>query len=400
MLAPLALADAVEQLRAGTSDPVEQDESLMTYAPKLLRAHGVIDWNMPAIQVARKIRAYHSWPGTFTTYPSVKSGGDKQLKIFPPIDCFPRLKKPVEAVPGMGSKEATHYFNILKESAESAAASAAEAKQAASSFEAVAIIGDEEGEMVTLSDASELPLVGLKIFGKTTQDGTPTPGAPIEMVSAGDGGSITVFVTDGTEENKQTVVVQPPNGICGLPVSSGGNYTDVNGQQWLCDEIDLAKGVHIHQVHLWKPTEDAKIEALSVLGNYTRTAINIKAYYPYRGSCDLCTHLQMEQDYYSDNAHFYCADGYLYLFLPVSCGTKKEEVKAWLIENNLSVLYELKEPYETELDAVYTAPHTNKLNTTIYNDAGTGMKVSYVADTKAYIDNKFSELAAAIVNNT
>lgn len=101
MLAPLALADAVEQLRAGTSDPMEQDESLMTYAPKLLRAHGVIDWNMPAIQVARKIRAYHSWPGTFTTYPSVKSGGDKQLKIFPPIDCFPRLKKPVEAVPGM-----------------------------------------------------------------------------------------------------------------------------------------------------------------------------------------------------------------------------------------------------------------------------------------------------------
>ena len=101
MLAPLALADAVEQLRAGTSDPVEQDESLMTYAPKLLRAHGVIDWDMPAIQVARKIRAYHSWPGTFTTYPSVKSGGDKQLKIFPPIDCFPRLKKPVEAVPGM-----------------------------------------------------------------------------------------------------------------------------------------------------------------------------------------------------------------------------------------------------------------------------------------------------------
>lgn len=101
MLAPLALADAVEQLRAGTSEPREQDESLMTYAPKLLRAHGVIDWDMPAIQVARKIRAYHSWPGTFTTYPSVKSGGDKQLKIFPPIDCFPRLKKPVEAVPGM-----------------------------------------------------------------------------------------------------------------------------------------------------------------------------------------------------------------------------------------------------------------------------------------------------------
>ena len=101
MLAPDALAEAIEMLRNGTVDPQEQDESVMTYAPKLLRVHGHIDWTEPAIQVSRKIRAYHSWPGTFTTYPSVKSGGDKQLKIFPPIDCYPRMKKPVDAVPGM-----------------------------------------------------------------------------------------------------------------------------------------------------------------------------------------------------------------------------------------------------------------------------------------------------------
>ena len=101
MLAPSALSEAIEMLRNGSVDPQEQDESVMTYAPKLLRAHGHIDWSEPAVQVSRKIRAYHSWPGTFTTYPSVKSGADKQLKIFPPIDCFPRLKKPVDAVPGM-----------------------------------------------------------------------------------------------------------------------------------------------------------------------------------------------------------------------------------------------------------------------------------------------------------
>ncbi len=100
-LAPVALADAIQQLRDGTADPLEQDESLMTYAPKLLRAHGQIDWHQPAMQVARKIRAYHSWPGTFTTYPSVKSGGDKPLKIFPPVDLYSYYKKPVDAVPGM-----------------------------------------------------------------------------------------------------------------------------------------------------------------------------------------------------------------------------------------------------------------------------------------------------------
>lgn len=101
LLAPSVVMEAIEGLRQGTAERTEQDESLMTYAPKLLRHHGRIDWHEPAMQVARKIRAYHSWPGTFTTYPSVKSGDDKPLKIFPPIDLYSYYKKPVDAVPGM-----------------------------------------------------------------------------------------------------------------------------------------------------------------------------------------------------------------------------------------------------------------------------------------------------------
>ncbi len=99
-LAPLALIDAVTCLVEGTDDRREQDENLMTYAPKLLRAHGRIDWTQPAFQVARKIRAYHTWPGTFTLYPSVKSGGDKTLKIYPPVEVFSRYRKAVGTVPG------------------------------------------------------------------------------------------------------------------------------------------------------------------------------------------------------------------------------------------------------------------------------------------------------------
>ncbi len=100
-MAPAALMQAMADLESGCAQRREQDESLMTYAPKLLRADGLIDWNQPAFQVARKIRAYHSWPGTFTLYPSVKTGGDKPLKIFPPVDMFSHYKKPVDAVPGM-----------------------------------------------------------------------------------------------------------------------------------------------------------------------------------------------------------------------------------------------------------------------------------------------------------
>ncbi len=99
-MAPAALMEAIEVLANGSCDAREQDESLMTYAPKLLRADGRIDWSQPSFQVARKIRAYHSWPGTFTLYPSVKSGGDKMLKIYPPVEVFSRYRKPVGTVPG------------------------------------------------------------------------------------------------------------------------------------------------------------------------------------------------------------------------------------------------------------------------------------------------------------
>lgn len=100
-LAPEALMEAIDILKDGMDMREEQDENLMTYAPKLLRAHGQIDWNQPALQVARKIRAYHPWPGTYTIYPSVHSGQDKMLKIFPPIDMFLNVRKPSDAVPGM-----------------------------------------------------------------------------------------------------------------------------------------------------------------------------------------------------------------------------------------------------------------------------------------------------------
>lgn len=100
-LAPEALMEAISQLEEGVDMREKQDENLMTYAPKLLRAHGQIDWTQPALQISRKIRAYHSWPGTFTIYPSVKSGQDKTLKIYPPVDLFSHIRKPADAVPGM-----------------------------------------------------------------------------------------------------------------------------------------------------------------------------------------------------------------------------------------------------------------------------------------------------------
>lgn len=46
----------------------------------------------------------------------------------------------------------------------------------------------------------------------------------------------------------QTLTINTPNGLCGIPVDTGGNYTDSTGQQWICDEIDFERGVYIQKI--------------------------------------------------------------------------------------------------------------------------------------------------------
>jgi hypothetical protein len=57
--------------------------------------------------------------------------------------------------------------------------------------------------------------------------------------------------TEATEYEpyrEQLLVLQTPNGLPGIPVTSGGNYTDPTGQQWVCDEVDLERGVKVQRV--------------------------------------------------------------------------------------------------------------------------------------------------------
>ena len=243
------------------------------------------------------------------------------------------------------------------------------------------LIGTETGNPLSVDDAFAAPLCGLTVYGKSTQDGTPTPDAPVPIVSAGDGGSVAVKVTgknliqpyekdtqiakngvtmdynvasqlvhvygtatgiadifDARQEiplsvklnvtmsitvragkipdgviiqysdfvtlglsctgskpydtgafsrpeapghlkfamnipkgatvdftiavqlelgsiattyapyREQLLTLPTPNGLPGIPVTSGGNYTDQSGQQWVCDEVDLERGVKVQRV--------------------------------------------------------------------------------------------------------------------------------------------------------
>jgi methionyl-tRNA formyltransferase len=69
------LVEFLPRFLAGEITPTPQDNDLSTYAPMLKKSDGRLDFEQPAEQLARQIRAYHPWPGSFTTWK------DKPLKI-------------------------------------------------------------------------------------------------------------------------------------------------------------------------------------------------------------------------------------------------------------------------------------------------------------------------------
>ncbi len=62
-LAPSVLAEALKRIGAGCAPRIKQDAARATYAPKLVRDSGRVDWRCSAPEIARHVRAFHPWPG-------------------------------------------------------------------------------------------------------------------------------------------------------------------------------------------------------------------------------------------------------------------------------------------------------------------------------------------------
>lgn len=67
-----AIVQALALIEAGASIPVAQDDALSTYAPKIEREMGRIDFNASATQVGRVVRAFDPRPGAFGTLHGVE----------------------------------------------------------------------------------------------------------------------------------------------------------------------------------------------------------------------------------------------------------------------------------------------------------------------------------------
>lgn len=256
---------------------------------------------------------------------------------------------------------------------------AADAKATGDAISAVkawqnVLVGTETGNPPSVDDAFAAPLCGLTVYGKSTQDGTPTPDAPVPIVSAGDSGSVAVTLSDGNGKT-QTLTLPTPNGLPGIPVTSGGNYTDKSGQQWVCDEVDLERGVRVQRVYKGRVnTSDGSVN------EQYRLALDIPEKEGKEGSSPCFISITLFTSWTS------CVAGSkLYLKnIAKSEGSfyTAEELKALAID--VDFVYQLATPIETPLTpdeiAAYKALTAYGPDTVVQAGDGAGIRLEYQRD--------------------
>lgn len=215
---------------------------------------------------------------------------------------------------------------------------------------------------------------------------SPSPEYPQEIVSAGESGTINVSISDSGSQS-QSLTLATPNGLPGVPVSKDGNYTDADGQQWVCDEIDLERGKYVQRVVIenisggWelKPSSDISGRFLqSRLTNTFQTADKTAV-------CNIASFTSWGTPV-NDKYAFALNTKVIYFSPPKGAEITAEELNAKL--NSLSfpvvVVGELATPIERDLTpeeiAAYKALRTYGPTTVITNDAGAGMEVAYVVE--------------------
>ena len=381
---------------------------------------------------------------------------------------------------------------------------AADAKATGDAISAVKVrqnilVGTETGNPIAVDDAFSAPLCGLSVYGKSTQDGTPTPDAPVPIVSAGDNGSVagkvrgknlwdnfkalslgnveqkkgtyiattstmqvdvtpssvgarplrlkagntytfslktTVSIssykfvclkyTNGESNNivfanidfvnfvperdvenvgfilyetvagdkvydvqlemgskatsyspyrEQLLTLPTPNGLPGIPVTSGGNYTDQSGQQWVCDEMNFEKGVKVQRVNV-VDLSTCFISGTTELAVTKRLAIKL----PLDGldykTEALCNKLPFAVSFTKDIPHFYVDVSRAQVFIPI--GAKNPE------EGEYILFYALAAPIETPLTpaeiAAYKALTAYGPDTVVQAGDGAGIRLEYQRD--------------------
>lgn len=275
-----------------------------------------------------------------------------------------------------------------KQATQNANEAADKANQAAKSW---VIMGEVKGESMVIDDAIDQSFAGFRIFGKTIQNGVPTPDAPVDLVS----------VENPTiEVNEQSMLV--PYALHGIPVSSGGNYTDATGQQWICDEVDFGRGAYVKRIgELNVNKETVYSSGVTSSGTSYNFYIKGEVYdiapdYKNRSIPAICSKFIFADSGVNSFALGTVESsgwgGVARFVFRASPNVNTVALFKEYVGDDCQVLYQLKEEIHTALSkedlAAYAALHTSRYGTTVSNDQNAYMNIHYVMDAKEYIDRK------------
>lgn len=217
---------------------------------------------------------------------------------------------------------------------------------------------------------------------------------------------------------EQSLAIQTPDGLPGIPVTSGGNYTDSTGRQWVCDEICEQGGVIGVKKNLTEKTIDKNSELDNRLSSYgaveKNTIITRVADKTLKKNGAILA--KEFKNGYVWNKDEECAgmteQGIDFRISRERLGLAAETT---IEENNAAVLKYLEthplyfvaqlnvpvfEPLPEETQQKFKALHTYYPTTVVTNNANADMQLDYVADTKLYTDKKIKELVTANTQKT
>lgn len=257
------------------------------------------------------------------------------------------------------------------------------------------------GNPVNITDSVEWPLQGLKVYGKSTQDGTPSPESPVPIVSAGDGGSIDLTVSNSADQSQQ-LAISTSNGLSGVSVDWGGNYTDASGQRRWADVIDYSNGKKYQYINktvvdgtnvkftasadgqFWNLPDNS---ALNVMELYGAQSVYLNNYFP--------------ASVFNSNAAFDFIWTQQKTMAPYF--ETVEELNAFCVQKNtegnpLTIMYVMDTPIETPIPpeelAAYRALRTYDGATVVSTaEDVAGLEVKYLADGEKYVDRIVSQKA-------
>ena len=174
-----------------------------------------------------------------------------------------------------------------------------------------------------------------------------------------------------------------------MPVPMCGNYTDQNGQQWICDEVDLERGVKVQRVNV-VDLSTCTITGSTNLVATKRLAIRLSLKGKDYTVKALCNRLPYLVSFTSDTIHFYVDTSNAQVFIPIDAKNPEE--------GEYILFYVLVTPIETPLTpaelSAYKALATYGPDTVVQAGDGAGIKLGYQRDVNLVVKNLEDAIAS------